>query len=248
MVLSPHRPRGPVGPCVSTDGVFAALVALGADDPLPIEERKTAWLAITTFVRRVLPADADADARQAALLAILESVKSLRATTPARAAAWVRVVCRNELIDLLRCGRGSRLTSLDDPADPIELDGATPLSRDAAHRVVDAFVERIELHLRTRYADPVVRERRLVQALATLRRTALEESLPEIARHLDLTISLELLTKWIERGRKVIVDTVEADRVLDPDAADLFAPFADLARGRRADAGRRRPARRRASS
>lgn len=61
---------------------------------------------------------------------------------------------------------------------------------------------------------------------------------------LELTVSLTLLAKWIERGRAVIVATIEAEREHDPDAADFFAPFATPALERRADAGQPRPDRR----
>lgn len=205
-----------------------------------------AWRTIAAYVRRVLPTRRDEDERQDALLAILESVHALHCTNGPSAAAWIRAICRNRLIDRHRRRGGRTFVALDAP--PVQLAEASGLPAELALTVVAAFAERIDEHLARVESRPSVRERRRAQAIAALRRTALDQSLPEIAMSLELSVSLTLLAKWVERGRAVIVATIEAERERDPDAADFFAPFAELALERRADAGKPRPGRRSSSS
>ncbi len=234
----------PVGPdrTFAIDELFNALGVLRSRPPEGSGERDRAWLTLVRETRRLLPTDEDA--RQDALVSILESASELRATSAPRAAAWVRAVCRNGAIDGYRRRSTTRLVPLDDASPSAPCEDARPAPPEVAELVVHAFLDRVDLHLATRHASLELRRRRRTQALAALRRTALEESLPEIAASLGLAISLELLAKWIERGRAVIVSAIEADRLVDPDAAELFEPFADLARKRRADAGLPRPGRR----
>jgi DNA-directed RNA polymerase specialized sigma24 family protein len=177
----------------------------------------------------------------------MESMGTLRATSPASAAAWLRTVCRNQRVDAHRArhlGRdapfeeGSANASTGEPAPSVEL----------AERVLDAFVARIDAYLATASFRPDWRARRRVQGVVALRRLALEETLPEIAQRLGLDVSSDLLTKWVERGRAVILATIAHDRVHEPDVADFFAPLQELALERRADAGRPRPGRRRRPS
>jgi DNA-directed RNA polymerase specialized sigma24 family protein len=241
MTTRPYRPVGP-DRTFAVDELFSALGVLRFGAQEGAAERDRAWLTVVRETRRLLPTDEDA--RQDALVSILESAAGLRATSAPRAAAWVRAVCRNGAIDGYRRRSTTRLVPLDDASPSAQCEDARPSPPEAAEVVVHAFLDRVDLHLATRHASLELRRRRRTQALAALRRTALKESLSEIAASLGLAISLELLAKWIERGRAVIVAAVEADRLVDPDAAELFEPFADLARKRRADAGLPRPGRR----
>lgn len=226
--------------------LFGALVYLRQPHPAPTEAASTAWRAVMRHVERTLPRGDCEDDRQAALLAILESVGSLRATTPASAAGWVRRICRNERID----GHRRRHLGRDAPYDEgrAHAPSAEPMPPvELVERVLDAFVARIDGYLVTTSLRPSWRARRRLQAVVALRRLALEEPLAEVACRLGLNVSLTLLTKWVERGRSVILATIEHDRARDPDVADFFVPLAELARARRSDAGRPRPERRRAS-
>lgn len=225
--------------------LFGALVLL-RETPLGSGDARThAWKVVQRHVYRVLPAECE-DERQAALLAVLESVDTLRATSPGSAAGWVRSVCRNQRIDAHRARHVGRDCSYEDTRVASNADEPVPV--EYAERVLDAFMARVDLHLDRIDLVPAARARRRTQAVVALRRLALEEPLPEIAKHLRLDVSLDLLTKWVERGRVVILATVADDRQRDPDVAELFAPLAELARERRADAGRPRPERRRAGS
>ncbi len=228
------RPR-----CRSVDDLFFALDVARTEPNRTSPRAIGAWRTIEAHVRRVLPRSEQADARQDALVAILGALDSLRAIRPSASGAWVRTICRHAEIDGHRRAR----SSLTVPFEP-RVRGyhtATPpaLALEHLHFVVDAFIERIDHHLA---AAPRPRSMQRMQAIVALRRLALDESLPEIATELDLTISPVLLTKWIERGRKVIIETVDSE--VERDLADLFEPFARLARERRADAGIPRPSRR----
>lgn len=220
-----------------------ALTTLRNGDPMPHRRRDHAWKVVIRHVRQVLPGNRSEDDRQDALLAIFGAVGTLRATTPGRATAWVRTICRNRAIDHQRTRRPGTM-SLHDSDRQRGLAKQDPLPAELAHVVVAAFIERIDEHLAGGELPDAIRARRRAQALAAIYRLALEESLPEISSRLDLDISLVLLTKWIERGRAVVLDVVEADRARDPDLADFFAPFVDLVLEQRADAGLPRRGRR----
>ena len=198
-----------------------------------------AWRIIEAHVRRVLPRAEQADVRQDVLIAILCALGSLRATNPASSGAWVRTICRRVEIDAHRRSRHCVRIPYDErfgvgaPLEP----GAPSVEH--AEAVLDAFTERVDAHLAQEHRSSGARR---IQAIAALRRLALEESLPDITAALGLTVSPVLLTKWVERGRSVIVETVDAE--VDRDLADFFEPLARLARERRADAGIPRPSRR----
>lgn len=205
--------------------------------------RDRAWTTVYRYIRRVLPDDRAADARQDALVAILESIDGLRAATPSSAVGWVHSICRSRRIDTHRATCRHRACPFEDGSTHAAT--AEPLSPavEVAPLVVAAFLERVESHIARTEQSPEARARRRAQAAATLYRTALNESLSEIAMRLDAHVSPELLTKWVERGRSVVIETIEAEGARDPDVADLFEPFAELAARRRIDAGVPRPGR-----
>jgi DNA-directed RNA polymerase specialized sigma24 family protein len=225
--------------------LFGALVQLRESPSSPNGGASHAWDVVVRHVHRMLPTDCE-DERQAALLAVLESVGALRATSPASAAGWVRTICRNHRVDAHRARHVGRDKSYDDGR--AHSTGEPDLPAELAERVLDAFALRVDAHLERSLLRPATRARRRTQAMVALRRLALEETLPEIAEHLSLDVSLDLLTKWVERGRAVVLATIAHDREREPDVADFFAPLAELALERRADAGRPRPERRRRPS
>jgi DNA-directed RNA polymerase specialized sigma24 family protein len=228
------RPRGR-----SLDDLFLALDAARTERDRTSSRAAEAWRTIDAHVRRVLPREEQADARQDALVAIHGALQSLRATSPASVGSWVRTICRNLEIDGHRRARCSTAVPFEERFGGRAAATTPAIAVEQAQVVIDAFVERVDQHLGTRLRS---RSTRRVQAVVALRRLALDESLPEIAARLDLSISPVLLTKWIERGRRVIIETVEGEA--DRDLADFYEPLARLARERRADAGIPRPSRR----
>lgn len=228
------RPRGR-----SADNLFVALEVARDEGDRRSPRATGAWRTIEAHVRRVLPREEQADARQDALVAIHGALQSLRATSPASVGSWVRTICRNLEIDGHRRARCSGAVPFEEHFGARAAVAALAIPPEQAQVVLDAFIERVDHHLA---AAPRSRTTRRVQAVVALRRLALDESLPEIAARLDLAISPMLLTKWVERGRKVIIETVEGEA--DRDLADFYEPLARLARERRADASIPRPSRR----
>jgi len=222
--------------------LFTAIAAIRCD-PSDSAATRAAWRQVDRYVRRIAPRAADEDLRQDILVSIIHGVRSLRADDAVGAAAWVRSVFRSRRADEFRRPHARRLTGdeRDRQGEPVAPVSIPP---EVAERVLVAFDERVERFLAESRRKASVSERRRVQAQAALRRVVLEQSLPEIAASLEREVSLPLLAKWIERGRSILVATVEHDRQTDPDLADFFAPIAELALERRADAGVPRPTRR----
>ncbi len=222
--------------------LFTAIAAIRCE-PSDSAATRAAWRQVDRYVRRIAPRAADDDLRQDILVSIIHGVRSLRADDAVGAAAWVRSVFRSRRADEYRRHQALRPT-WGEPGRQPEPAARASIPHGVAERVLAAFDERIERFLAESPRKASVRERRRVQAQAALRRVVLEQSLPEIRASLDRDISLQLLAKWIERGRAILVATVEHDRTTDPDLAEFFAPIAQLALERRADAGVPRPARR----
>lgn len=201
-----------------------------------------AWLVIEQSVRRALPSHRDEDVRQDALLRIVLHVRDLATDDPVGARAWVHAVCRSQLVNELRARFRLRVVSLDDETKSVELAELRPPPRGLAEPVLRQLDERIVAHARGTARSAASRERRVAQARAAIRRLVLEESLPEVA--VLVPAAPPLLTKWVERGRRVVLETIDAERARDPDGAELFDHVATLMRKRRADAGKPRPTRR----
>ena len=203
-----------------------------------------AWRAIDGYVRSCFPRDRDEDVRQEVLLTVALHLGREHGAEIRNAGAWLHVIHRSKRIDEYRAARRVRAESIADAVGVREL-GLTPtVPRELAELVVAAFLERVEAFLADTVAHVHIRALRRAQCLAALRRVGLGDTLPDIAEHLALDGSMDLVAKWIERGRAVIVGTVEHDRTNDRDLADFFEPLAELARERRSDAGLPRPGRR----
>jgi len=234
-----HRPKLCAFTRGTTSELHAALRTVGRTDGA---RDPRAWLVIERHVRRVLPQDRDDDARQNALLAIVVHAHSLETSEMRGAHAWLHAVCRSQLVNELRTKCRLQLVTEDDvgmrsralaPANP---------PPELAEMVLQRLDELIVCYVRTTTRDPNRRARKAAQARAAIRRVVLEETLPDVMA--IAPAPPPLLTKWVERGRKVVLDALEAERAADPDMVDFFEPVAALMRKRRADAGRPRPARR----
>lgn len=200
------------------------------------------WLVIECYVRRCLPEARDEDIRQNVLLTILVHAHTLRTNDPPGACAWVHAVCRSQLVNELRSRYRMRFVSIDDAAGRELLVAPRAIPPELAEPLLRSLDELVVRHVRERHGDANARARRTAQARAAVRRLVLEETLPEVIA--IAPVSLPLLAKWIERGRTVVLDAIDAERERDPDRAELFEPIATLMRKRRADAGKPRPARR----
>jgi hypothetical protein len=201
-----------------------------------------AWLVIERHVRRALPRRTDEDMRQNALLAIVVYARTMGASDAAGARAWLHAVCRSQLVNELRTRYRVRLVSVDHVSVRSHIVAPTVPRAELAENVLRWLDELIVRHARTRSRDANSTAKKIAQARAAIRRVVLEETLPDIMA--IEPASLPLVAKWIERGRKVVLDAIDAERAVDPDGADLLEPIAALMRRRRADAGKPRPERR----
>ncbi len=230
----------------STSPLLDALEVLRERDFRGAAERATAWRAVSAAVTVFISDEREEDIRQDVLLTVAESVHRLRATTPGAAAAWLRTICRNHRAETYR--RRSRTPFGHSVSMDIASIGAEPsLGVDAVPTIVDRFVARVASYLVRTESRPDLRERRLLQAIACVRRTVLEESIEELRPKIAPGAQNDLIAKWIERGRPLVIEVAEAEARDDEDAAWLYRPFAEAAARRRGDAGVPRPARRRPS-
>ncbi|MBZ0121637.1 MAG: hypothetical protein K8H88_31865 [Sandaracinaceae bacterium] len=243
MTPAPTRPARPWA-----RDVFLALAALRDSDlalahPANEKHWRTLYESLRPVFAREGP-DGDDDCQEV-MVALTSSLGSMRAETPARAAAWLRAVRANIRTDRLRTRAKRSALSLDDLERPVHVASRDPVPFDRLDAVLAAFEAAIRKELERIEPSPERRASAQLHAHATVRRLVLGESTTSIARSLGGDASGDLVSKWIERGRAVVLRTVAVMREHDPDTADLYDVLADLAATRRADAGRPRPERRR---
>lgn len=180
---------------------------------------------------------------QSMMVALVVGIGSTGATTPRRGAAWTRAVRIHLAVDRAREVEHAR--SLDDNHRPLRVVVEPETPRGAVETVLRAFERHVAAFLATHSLDAHARTRRALEARAALRRIVLEERIADIALTLGPEASSALVSKWIERGRSIITDTVDWLRETDPELADVYEFLAELAAERRTDAGCSRPGRRR---
>lgn len=231
--------------------LFVALAALRDSDlalahPANEKHWRTLYRSLRPLFAREGP-DGEDDCQEI-MVALTSSLGSMRPDTPLRAAAWLRALRANIRADRLRV-RGKRAAlGLDDLERPVHVASRDPVPFDRLDGVLAAFEAAVAAELAR--SEPSHERRATVhlQARATVRRLVLDESTTAIARSLGRDASSDLVSKWIERGRAVVLRTVAVMREHDPDAAELYEVLAELAATRRIDAGRPRPERRRPAS
>ena len=236
----------PSSSAASTTTLLDALEVLRDRDFRGAAARASAWRAVTAAVRMYLGDDKEEDIRQEVLLAIAESVHNLHATTPGAAIAWVRAICRNTRAETYR-RRGRTPLGHAVTIDLVNLRAEPIPSVEMVPAIIESFIARVARHLERVEPCPRARERRLRQAIACVRRTVLDESIEELRPRVAPDATADLIAKWVERGRALVIEVANAEGRDDEDAAALFRPFADAAARRRADVGLPRLARRRPS-
>ncbi|MEK7384525.1 MAG: hypothetical protein AAB262_14740 [Elusimicrobiota bacterium] len=230
-----------------TRELFQALAALRSTPNPPSVENARHWAVVDRYVRVAIGGrgpDAEDD-RQDVLLAIVAHASAMRAETPVSAAAWVKAICHRVRADRERGRRRARHVSIDDLDQRVQLAGSECVCPDLVEAVLASFEAEVVVHLTVPIGAARRRDLRLLQARMAIRRLALGESHGAIARVLGCPASADLVSKWVERGRAVVASTVSGLAASDPDAAALYAPFAELAALRRSDHGVPRPSRRR---
>jgi len=242
--------------------LFVALVALrdAAQKTGPATDRHWRvvydWLEATFVPRR---AD-DSELTQRAVLRVMDAVGGLEATSPRAAARWLGTIRKRIAMDASRTrirarerqvGIGSRVGEVelvDEGPRPDEGGG-----RGDAHARLEALEESLRdrigtlVDARTQDARKRVGDR--LRADAAIARAVHRRGEAEIRDALGAAAppSRDALYKWVERGRELVLATLDAwaaEPGLSPEQLELLAVYRGILAGRRVDAGKARPARR----
>lgn len=232
----------------ATAALFAALCALrDARDPF-VRDLDAEWRHVDAWLRlRGRRSGRDPDsAHQETLITIGGAVRSMRATSPAGAAAWLRTIHERRRCDEARSSwRDASWSALrwqslgGDPFARVAAPSDAP-TLDAA-RVVDVLEARIARHVARTRTTPGRRRIAVLQARAALRRLVLEEDGDELAAALGVEVSRDRLYKWTERGRAVVLGALDGWTTAPGTLVELVR---SAMWERRADAGAARPHRR----
>ncbi|MCZ7681160.1 MAG: hypothetical protein M5U28_21185 [Sandaracinaceae bacterium] len=223
---------------------LAALRQLARSENARSAAREPHWRIVERYVCDTWPRALGEDLRQEVLLTLFLHVHSLRALRPRSAAAWIRSIRHSKRMDAQERYSGIRLLSTERKLPPLALAAPVEPPLEIVEAILCAF-EAEAWHTLASDPNPARRHRRLQRVRAALRRLVLHERLETVARHLGVDASPALVAKWVERGRADILATLERLRSEAPDTVELYEFLEELARRRRADAGRPRPGRRR---
>jgi hypothetical protein len=234
------------------DMLFEELTALReAADP---REEPARWMRVSAWLAMAFPGrrPADEDARQETLLALLRHVGTMQAETPLACVKWVQTIHRHKRLDGIRSeGRDpvARALARTDEEGAAPLDRVpAPEPRRSARIAVDRVLEEVLRHtdrqIDASAKSPAKRELRRTQARAALWRLVRQDDADTLLAALAVgePVSKERLYKWVERGRKVLLDGLAAWEATPqgPEWADVIAVLREVVEERRADAGRRR--------
>jgi len=188
-------------------------------------------------------------------------VGTLRAEVPLQARVWVDEIHRHLLVDDARWRKTDFVTrgltrARGDGGGAGEPE-RSPLDRVVAadpaapsKQVLEAFLERlleeVDRHLEETVRSPVKRLGDLKRAEAAVESLVYERSADEIREVLDPGASRELVYKWVERGRAILLAGVDRCIALaeEPEEKDGLEALRAIIETRRKDAGKPRPTRR----
>ena len=235
--------------------LYGALDSLRqSEDPLA-PHHGPAWATVRAWIRgRGRGNDAE-DIEQEALFAIMRNVKRMTAETSLAAAKWIAIILKHKHIDQIRA---RHVDALDhglshrrdhEPLDDLPADNesrATPaLLEDRYARIEDAIVRFVE----TSESRPALRLTKRAQGRAAYFRLLRELDSADVEAAIGFAepIGKDRLYKWIERGREVVTQAMEAwvaQMPNDPEIAAIRDVVVETMGARRADAGQPRLERR----
>ena len=239
------------------DGLYAALDELRCAEDLHAKKHTNAWRVVMLFVQALRPVDPDA--QQETLLRIARNAKTFAGESPGEAVRWVKTIHTRKSIDAVRKeSRDLVAKSLDrgraDDEGPsvVETIAAAPLA--PSHGALLLFQEELLMRvdamlLRTVPEDSARRHLRRTWARTSFLRLVHELDSDAIVHELSLpaTTSKDLISKWVERGRAVLLETL-ADWPADSDSVLAAQALEGVVGERRKDAGRARVGRRKRGS
>ena len=236
--------------------LYGALDSLRQSEDHLAPHHGPAWATVRAWIRgRGRGNDAE-DIEQEALFAIMRNVKRMTAETSLAAAKWIATILKHKHIDQIRARNVDALDhglrhSRDEhePLDDVQADNearATPeLLEDRYARIEDAILRFVEAS----ESRPALRLTKRAQGRAAYFRLLrdLDSTEVEAAIGFSEPIGKDRLYKWIERGREVVTQAMEAwaaESPNDPQIAAIRDVVVETMGARRADAGQPRPERR----
>lgn len=233
--------------------LFDALCALRDAHDVRDPSLAGAWRIVDDAVRERVQANAHGfvelveDAHQVAMIEVAASVHRLRATRPNEASGWLFELCRARTLDAIRTEHRHQLRR-DVQVELDGLSGEVPIATipPDVDLLWSVLLPHIEALARAE-PDPA---RRMRTSAATFLRVVDELEADEIAQRIAPEASREVLYKWVERGRPMLLAAIARWRVAARGDIErsVAAQLAELVGVRRADAGVERPARRRTAN
>lgn len=239
------------------DALYAALDALRHAVDVHAKALAPAWRTVMMFVHGIRPIDPDA--QQETLLRIARNVSTFAGQSPGEAVRWVKTIHTRKNIDAVRKeSRDLVAKNLDrtrgDEETPATVETLASPAPAPSARALAAFQERViervdAFLLHTVPNDSARRHLRRTWARAAYLRLVHEFDSDSIVRELGVptSTSKDLISKWVERGRAVLVETL-SDWDADDDDKLAAEALTELVQGRRSDAGKARIHRRKSSS
>ncbi len=225
-----------------------------SEDPMA-PHHAPAWATVRAWIRgRGRGPDAE-DIEQETLFAVMRNVQRMTAEVPLAAAKWISTILRHKHIDQIRTRNVDALdhglvhSAAHDPLESVQADNeerATPeMLEDRYGRIEEAilhFVEESE-------SRPNLRLTQRAQGRAAFYRLVRELDSDDVEAAIGFPepIGKDRLYKWIERGREVVTQAMDAWVVRAPNDEEIAAirdVVVETMRARRADAGQPRPERR----
>jgi DNA-directed RNA polymerase specialized sigma24 family protein len=251
------------GQAPTNEALYAALHELRRASEPAHRRHEGAWRVVGAVLKRIDPRSEE-DVRQETLIKVLRSADSFDGETPGEAVAWLRTVHHHSTVDVWRktrknpahaALRDERARGADEApvVDRLEAPNVrTPRQREAALADArDALFTRLEVHLEPLNLRADVCEMRRVQARVAWLRLVAESDAAELERAVQpvKVTSLAQLYKWVERGRLLLVEVLNAwiptlDGDTDEDDLHELTTLRGIFAARRADAGVPRESRR----
>jgi len=252
------------GPAPTKETLYAALHELRHAAQPAHPRHHGAWRVVGAFLAH-MDRRAEADTRQETLIKVLRGVSSFSGQTPGEAVAWLRTVHQRLARDVWRAVQKEPVrtalleqrTRDGDESPLVERVEGPPLRPDFKREARldatrDALFARLERHLIATTPNASIRQMRRVQARVAWLRLVREADAAELVRAaapMEVS-SLDQVYKWVERGRGLLLEVLDAgvpphEGETDVDDPDIRAALREIFAARRADAGIARPGRRR---
>lgn len=225
---------------MSPEKIQTALLALKATEN-PFLGNADVWKVLSQYAQASF---SDADLRQETLIAVGRNVQSFAGDSPLSGIKWLNVIYRNKERDRFRSERRkkSNLRPLElgdeDPIEAIADDREKSFTLEHHETLYHRLDALVSAHLRG--AKPTLYYSQLTQARAAILRLVFDEDAGTIKERLGADDAPpDRIYKWVERGRELMKQALEAELASCPDETWINVAI-QIVSERRADAGRAR--------